>query len=683
VDYSKYSFQPPLPGPEKKTIGGSSLDYFHRSVDFMVRDLARSGLVPEDMECYADKMPEGAKEEISKILSSYVIPFYDLNGAPIVEKMYRRRRQPRPGHEVARYKQPVVEAAEGYGRYPYIPRGIWNLTTSSPIVHICEGEKKTAAVMKFGGVRAIGTTGKDCADETVAVISMALERLGATEVWIWPDADIGRYDVRKSYSSLINRLRALLPEVKFSLRTPGWDGKAYKGVDDALAGGISWSTICDSSSEYAGDIVYGAKELALQYGLQTIETKNSVKLRVNEYNFGQILRSKELWGDWWTDIDKRKLMLDDSEVSYEKSAQDICSDFQSRLSMPEVPLDRLWNSVVHRCVANERSPWREYLEGLEWDGEKRLEGWMEKYLGVECDDPQYVRDLSVKFLCAVVARTMKPGCPVDWMMILHGAQGVGKSSLPAFLLGDQWADLARFSSGGKDRELLMSIARSRIVNFDEMSVFFTRQEETEHIKELVTRTVDTFRAPYAREDKDVRRGCVLYGSTNKPQLIKHDDSGYRRWCILSVTGTVETEFGVQFDWDGLGAVREQLWAEATRMVRERGVGWVSQVSGASRQAAKRTLDNPIEDALLHALAGLLQDTKKLNGGELPRGADGKWYVRNGPLTELLGEKNIFQRHSGNINQFWTKWGCTKGEGNYGRVRRISEELENYLTMVAG
>ncbi len=67
---------------------------------------------------------------------------------------------------------------------------------------------------------------------------------------------------------------------------------------------------------------------------------------------------------------------------------------------------------------------REYLTGLNWDGVRRLDTLLIDYFGAE--DSEYVRAATRKTLCAAVARAMHPGCKFDYMLILSGAQGVGK-----------------------------------------------------------------------------------------------------------------------------------------------------------------------------------------------------------------------------------------------------------------
>ena len=61
-----------------------------------------------------------------------------------------------------------------------------------------------------------------------------------------------------------------------------------------------------------------------------------------------------------------------------------------------------------------------------WDGVKRVDELLIKYLGAE--DNVYTRETTRKTLVAAVARTMTPGIKFDTVLVLNGPQGIGKST---------------------------------------------------------------------------------------------------------------------------------------------------------------------------------------------------------------------------------------------------------------
>ena len=75
-------------------------------------------------------------------------------------------------------------------------------------------------------------------------------------------------------------------------------------------------------------------------------------------------------------------------------------------------LKRIAKDVVHQAVdirAYERRfhPVRDYLDALEWDGEKRLEGFFPTYFGSA--DTEYACAIGTMFLTSMVARIFEPG----------------------------------------------------------------------------------------------------------------------------------------------------------------------------------------------------------------------------------------------------------------------------------
>ncbi len=70
------------------------------------------------------------------------------------------------------------------------------------------------------------------------------------------------------------------------------------------------------------------------------------------------------------------------------------------------------------------------------------------YLGA--DDTPYVRAVTRKTLVAAVARIYRPGVKFDSILVLNGAQGIGKSTLFA-RLGGQWYSDSLAISDMKDK----------------------------------------------------------------------------------------------------------------------------------------------------------------------------------------------------------------------------------------
>jgi predicted P-loop ATPase len=73
---------------------------------------------------------------------------------------------------------------------------------------------------------------------------------------------------------------------------------------------------------------------------------------------------------------------------------------------------------------------------LKWNDAERLPIWLSTYLGAEQSD--YTAHIGTMFLIGMVARIMRPGCKLDYMMTIEGPQGLWKSKMCALLVGDEY-----------------------------------------------------------------------------------------------------------------------------------------------------------------------------------------------------------------------------------------------------
>lgn len=100
---------------------------------------------------------------------------------------------------------------------------------------------------------------------------------------------------------------------------------------------------------------------------------------------------------------------------------------------------------------NRFHPVRDYLQGITWDGQNRLDTWLSTYLGT--DENPFTRAIGARWLISSVARIYRPGCQVDHTLLLEGPQGIRKSSSLRTLAGDEWFTDHISDLGSKDSRI--------------------------------------------------------------------------------------------------------------------------------------------------------------------------------------------------------------------------------------
>lgn len=212
--------------------------------------------------------------------------------------------------------------------------------------------------------------------------------------------------------------------------------------------------------------------------------------------------------------------------------------------------EKLDNGLLLVSSQNQINDVKEYLTGLSWDGEKRIDTLLPDYLGA--DSTPYTRDVMRKSLCAAVARAIVGGVKYDYMPILAGPQGIGKSTFLATLGKDWFSDSLTSFEGKEAAELIQGTWINEIGELTAM----TRQE-TSAVKQFLSKTHDIYRAAYGRQTNKYPRRCVFFGTSNDNEFLK-DMTGNRRFWPVGV-GIHKVKKSI---WEDLPREVDQIWAEA-------------------------------------------------------------------------------------------------------------------------
>ncbi|MDF2672438.1 MAG: hypothetical protein K0R09_703 [Clostridiales bacterium] len=206
-------------------------------------------------------------------------------------------------------------------------------------------------------------------------------------------------------------------------------------------------------------------------------------------------------------------------------------------------------------AASERAfhPIKDYFNSLPiWDGTERVDKLLIDYLGAE--DNSYTRETMRKTLCAAVARIYEPGTKFDYVLILNGDQGIGKSTFFA-KLGGRWFSDSLSLSDMRDKAAAEKLQGYWILEIGELAGL--RKMDVETVKSFITRTDDKFRQSYGVNVENHPRQCIIVGTTNAEKGFLRDVTGNRRFW------PVQVKMGRKSIWDEL-TVSEvaQIWAEA-------------------------------------------------------------------------------------------------------------------------
>ena len=212
--------------------------------------------------------------------------------------------------------------------------------------------------------------------------------------------------------------------------------------------------------------------------------------------------------------------------------------------------EKLDNGLLIVSSQNRINEVKQYLQGLKWDGVRRVDRLLVDYLGAE--DNAYSHAVIRKFLCAAVARAIRGGVKFDYMPILTGPQGIGKSTFLS-ILGKEWFSDSLTTFEGKEAAEL--IQGTWINEVGELTAF--TKQETQTIKQFLSKTDDIYRAAYGRRTEKYPRRCVFCGTSNDSEFLK-DATGNRRFWPVDVG----EHPAVKSVWKDLPGEVDQVWAEA-------------------------------------------------------------------------------------------------------------------------
>jgi putative DNA primase/helicase len=295
--------------------------------------------------------------------------------------------------------------------------------------------------------------------------------------------------------------------------------------------------------------------------------------------------------------------------------------------LPSMPRGTLEEAVRMVAYRHRYHPVRQYLQGLRWDGTKRLPGWLRRACleddEIDADLQAYLERAGTFYLMGMVQRVLRPGCKFDYMLVLESPeQGKGKSSLFRLLAGDWFADTGLVLGDKDSYQQLQGRWLYEMGELDSLSRADVRQ-----VKMYIASQSDYFRASFDRRAREFPRQVVFGGTTNDDHYLVDPTGNRRFWPVRVNRGT-----GVDLAW--VAEVRDQLFAEAVARLAA-GKRWYPLPDEEARLFAPQQQLRMVENAIEVKVASYLHPRGNPSGPQ----SDGV-LIEEISVVDLLGKIGI-------------------------------------------
>jgi predicted P-loop ATPase len=252
--------------------------------------------------------------------------------------------------------------------------------------------------------------------------------------------------------------------------------------------------------------------------------------------------------------------------------------------------DTISQAVNFVASKNRFNPVRDYIDGLEWDGQDRLPTWLSDYLGVT--ENEYSALVGTYWMLGMVARVYEPGCQMRIVLVLEGEQWKGKSTALRTLGGEWFAD-SKLDLNNKDAyQAIQGKLLYEIPEFDSFN-----RAEFNTVKAFISSVSDHYRPPYERRARDWPRQGVFACTVNGDEYFR-DPTGNTRFAPVRTT---------DIRIDLLAEHRDQLFAEA-RVKYQRGDRQYPTREELERLFKGEQDEREISDPWVEIIGGWLKDS---------------------------------------------------------------------------
>ena len=340
------------------------------------------------------------------------------------------------------------------------------------------------------------------------------------------------------------------------------------------------------------------------------------------------------------------------------------------------------DALCHRCEIDSFIDWLEKLP--DWNGIPALSGipgsaehdkpWLAQLFIVPDDDMVLARWASIAILLGAVWRAYEPGTKIDEMVVMVGPQAAGKSTAIEWLLPESGRE-RWFNSGlylaGDDKQRVEAMQGRVLVECGEMAG--STRADMESLKAFLSRRVDSVRLSYRRNPEDMARRCVIVGTSNDKSCLPNDPSGLRRFVAINTAPRLVQHEQVVSVREYLDRHREQMWAQALYIYRNRAdfpdttpyVPPALAQQQAERNEKHRRTDETLESALsewghfqqpgsLFSLAEVAAGLELFSSIQDAAKMDMRMQRRIGSALRIMGWEKTQTTRSGTRGSYWIR-----------------------------
>ena len=243
-----------------------------------------------------------------------------------------------------------------------------------------------------------------------------------------------------------------------------------------------------------------------------------------------------------------EVIFDEKKIDYGDDESELLRmEIEKRFNLKVKKVD-LQTAVVCAGYKFKYHPIKTKILSEDWDGIPRAESFFIDVLGVE--DNVYNRECTRKWLLAGIYRLFEPGTKFDEMLIIHGEQGLKKTTTFEKLSLDFYVS----ETGKISLETLIKMEQKWIIDFTELATM--KKTDIDTFKAWLSETSDTYRGKYDKKARVHERHFIICGTTNDKEILTDRTGNRRYWIMYGEVGRRKLDI-----FDVTDEYILQLWSE--------------------------------------------------------------------------------------------------------------------------